>query len=533
MIRFVCPSCEQVLKVTDNHANQKVNCPKCGQRLLVPGPQPNRTILARPLAGPAAAPPEAPAAWSYRRGDKTHGPMAWEQLKALAASGQLKPDDLVWTRTMPQWAPARTVPGLMDAAAPRPKRGRGRGLLVGGLAAVALAALAIGGFVLAANRNAAPNPGGGSVVVVTPEPPKEPVKPGPVEEKPLTTVEIAERSKASVARVDTSSGGGTGFLVRPGVVVTNYHVVQGAVMEDVKVSFPSAGEKGKAAVGAQLLYEDRKRDLAVLRVATDLPPLKIAERYEWKAGEKIVVIGSPAANEITLENAVVEGLISTLVKMDGLPFYQINAAVNHGNSGGPLFDQHGQVVGVIARKAVRGRQEGMGFAIPLDDLKAALAKVDRQTAEAGEQAAAQHDLIVTSKLLAELCVANAAAMKVYGDRLQAARKAGTSLEAAFQQATFEINQALTQYFNQPVTLDALHEHHMKLIRGSIARIATDSRLPETHRAAFGKLVETHNAMRANLNNVGRPAFSERARELTNDLGAQIEALKTLLGLDEL
>ena len=168
---------------------------------------------------------------------------------------------------------------------------------------------------------------------------------------------------------------GHGLFVRPGILVTNSHVIAEELMGQVKVLFPSAATGGKEALASELLYEDRQRDLAILRVATSLRPLRLANQFTLRGGEKALVIGNPgitAGEHVTLENAVTQGLMSTETTLNGLKFYQLSATVNPGNSGGPVFDARGHVVGVVTRKAIGARQEGMGFAIPLSDVHAAL-----------------------------------------------------------------------------------------------------------------------------------------------------------------
>src|SRR5438094_6813316 len=104
MLRFCCPACKNVLSTPPEQAGTKINCPRCGQRLLVP--QPNKTLLgallpeekqAAACAAPAPAAPAPPQAhpWFFLRAGQRHGPVAWEQLRQLTAAGQIQPGDLV------------------------------------------------------------------------------------------------------------------------------------------------------------------------------------------------------------------------------------------------------------------------------------------------------------------------------------------------------------------------------------------------------------------------------------------------------
>ena len=90
----------------------------------------------------------------------------------------------------------------------------------------------------------------------------------------LSTADIVARCEPSVALIDGKAGSGTGFLVAPGILATNSHVIDGEFIGNLEIRFPSADEARKGPVQAELLYEDAKRDLAFLAVKTDLPALQ-------------------------------------------------------------------------------------------------------------------------------------------------------------------------------------------------------------------------------------------------------------------
>ena len=101
---------------------------------------------------------------------------------------------------------------------------------------------------------------------------------------------------------------GTGFLVRPGVIATNAHVIDGEFITNLRVRFPSAEKAQQGPITAELLYEDTRRDLAFLRVKSSLPPLRIATSYTFRKGEDVTAIGNPGAGgELILENAISRG----------------------------------------------------------------------------------------------------------------------------------------------------------------------------------------------------------------------------------
>ncbi len=202
--------------------------------------------------------------------------------------------------------------------------------------------------------------------------------------QPLTTAQIVARVDPSVALIRGKRALGTGFLVRPGLLATNAHVIEGEVINNLEVRFPAAGENSQGPIHAELAFKDPKRDLAFLRVKSDLPPLEIAQAYLFQKGDDVLIIGNPGVGaKLVLENAISRGVMSTRTTLDGQPFYQLGIAINPGNSGGPVIDLTGKVIGVASRKAAQ--LEGTAFCIPVEDLRAAMAKVESrpQTALAG------------------------------------------------------------------------------------------------------------------------------------------------------
>src|SRR5262249_12711593 len=155
----------------------------------------------------------------------------------------------------------------------------------------------------------------------------------------LTTAQIVAKWEPSVALVKGAGSSGTGFLVGPGIVATNAHVIDEEFVSSLEVRFPSAPEGQQGPLPAELLYEDAKRDLAFLRIQASLPAIDVAPSYKFQKGEDITVIGNPGlGDEIVLENAISRGVMSSKAVLEGMNYLQINMAINPGNSGGPVFD---------------------------------------------------------------------------------------------------------------------------------------------------------------------------------------------------
>ena len=163
----------------------------------------------------------------------------------------------------------------------------------------------------------------------------------------------------------TAQAQGSGFVYdTSGHVITNAHVVDGA--ESAKVRFADGKSYDATVVGV-----DASTDLAVLKVdapASALHPIGLADSSQVAVGDVVVAIGSPFG----LENSVTAGIVSALGRSMQAPngytitgAIQTDAAINHGNSGGPLLDLDGKVVGVNAQiESESGGNDGVGFAIP-------------------------------------------------------------------------------------------------------------------------------------------------------------------------
>ncbi len=200
---------------------------------------------------------------------------------------------------------------------------------------------------------------------------------------PMTDAEVYAANVNSVVAITTSgtagngywsqptSGAGSGFILTPdGYIATNYHVIQDA--EAVKVTLYS-GE----TYDARIISGEEDYDIAVIKIeAEGLKPVTMGDSTRLTVGERVLVIGNPLG---TLNFSQTGGMISSVnraIDVDGVPFnmIQTDASINPGNSGGPMFNQYGQVVGIVSAKytntASGASVEGLGFAIPINDVAA-------------------------------------------------------------------------------------------------------------------------------------------------------------------
>ncbi|WP_321845525.1 trypsin-like peptidase domain-containing protein [Paraburkholderia bannensis] len=158
------------------------------------------------------------------------------------------------------------------------------------------------------------------------------------------------------------TGSGSGFIVSPdGVVLTTAHVVDNA--QEVTVQLTD-----KREFKAEVVAVDPQSDVAVLQVnAHDLPSVKLGDSSKLRAGEPVLSIGSPDSFQNTVTTGIVSAASRTLPDGNAFPFFQTNVAVNPDNSGGPIFNRAGEVIGIAVQVySDRDRYSGLTFGIPID-----------------------------------------------------------------------------------------------------------------------------------------------------------------------
>jgi S1-C subfamily serine protease/Tfp pilus assembly protein PilF/DNA-binding beta-propeller fold protein YncE len=196
-------------------------------------------------------------------------------------------------------------------------------------------------------------------------------KPGEGDAKKLTAAEIYRKAVASVVLIKTGKGSGSGVCVGTrDFILTNHHVIDGdGAIEVYPFTLKDKEPVRMAAVRATVVFQSEKEDVAVLKLEKApeyLQPLPVAAASP-SAGDKVYAIGSPGLGKEILEQSISEGLVSSKSrKIDDVPYLQHSAAVNPGNSGGPLLDEFGRVAGIVTLKA---RLENVSFAIPVETIR--------------------------------------------------------------------------------------------------------------------------------------------------------------------
>jgi putative serine protease PepD len=196
----------------------------------------------------------------------------------------------------------------------------------------------------------------------------------------LSARDIYQRTSASVAQITATSPAGvatgSGFVVdAKGLVVTNAHVVDGA--GSLTVKFGDA-----AARPATLVGKDDSTDVALLRIdptGLALKPLSLGDSSKATVGDATYAIGNPFGLDRTLTTGVVSAVSRQLHSPNGSPIdgaIQTDAALNPGNSGGPLLDANGAVIGINSQIEGDGASTGIGFAVPSNTVRTVLAQLE-------------------------------------------------------------------------------------------------------------------------------------------------------------
>jgi putative serine protease PepD len=181
----------------------------------------------------------------------------------------------------------------------------------------------------------------------------------------LSVQSIYQLAYKGVVEITSSQGQGSGFVYDgSGHILTNAHVVEGSTSVSVKFW------NGKT-LNAQVVGTDASTDLAVLKVnapVSEVFPLSLGDSSKLAVGDTVVAIGSPFGLEGTVTSGIVSALHREMTSPNQFAIdnsIQTDAAINHGNSGGPLLDAQGKVVGITSQiESSSGGNEGVGFAIP-------------------------------------------------------------------------------------------------------------------------------------------------------------------------
>lgn len=166
---------------------------------------------------------------------------------------------------------------------------------------------------------------------------------------------------------------GTGFIIRnDGLIVTNNHVIESA--DTIKVSLdPNTKEEYEAKV----VGKDARTDIALIKIEAKkpLPVAALGSSSGVQVGEWVAAFGNPYGHAHTMTKGIVSAIGREISELNRFPFIQTDASINPGNSGGPLVNTRGEVIGV--NTAIDARAQGIGFAIPIDNVKTIVAQLEK------------------------------------------------------------------------------------------------------------------------------------------------------------
>lgn len=177
--------------------------------------------------------------------------------------------------------------------------------------------------------------------------------------KDIKTSDLIQKSVQAVVTIRTEGGHGSGFLISDdGYLITNFHVISGRHFIDVLLP-------NKIVLQSEVVRADQNLDLALLKLkGSGFSTLPLGDSDKIQPGEEVFAIGTPAY--IELGQSVSKGIISGIRKIEEKDYIQTDVKVNTGNSGGPLINLKGEVVGVIEWKLDAKGYEGLAFCIPIN-----------------------------------------------------------------------------------------------------------------------------------------------------------------------
>lgn len=169
-------------------------------------------------------------------------------------------------------------------------------------------------------------------------------------------------------------GLGTGFIIREdGLILTNNHVIENADQIGVQLT-----EKAEKIYEAKLIGSDKRTDIALIKITPEgkLPVASLGSSKDVEVGEWVAAFGNPFGHGHTMTKGIISSKGREIGEINKIPLLQTDASINPGNSGGPLVNTKGYVIGV--NSAIDARAQGIGFAIPIDEVKALIPQLEQK-----------------------------------------------------------------------------------------------------------------------------------------------------------
>ena len=191
----------------------------------------------------------------------------------------------------------------------------------------------------------------------------------------MALADLVKRVEPAVVQIMSSVGTGTGFIISEnGLVVTNAHVIGTDNYVGVRV-------EGSEPIGASLMGKDDVVDIAVLILAVreePYPTIQIGNSDRVSRGDEVIVIGYPLGEVLSGSPTITRGIVSAMGRSGVVSYLQTDAAINSGNSGGPLINYSGEVIGIVTSKIHQHGEsivEGIGLAVAQSELSNRLGRL--------------------------------------------------------------------------------------------------------------------------------------------------------------
>lgn len=476
--------------------------------------------------------------WFVKTGKGVSGPFSTSQMADFARTGKLGPAALVRSGHVGPWRPAKLVRSLLnvptESSSSSPASAARRDSIDPTWAfavAVVVGGTFLSSILLLIGLNLRAQPKQGVAVegfdrdpperTPAPERPRVnvlPEPPGPPKPGAFTLEGVMAAVAPSVALIKGESSSGTGFVIEPGVVLTNKHVIQTECIADLQVFFPSAANGLQGPQPATVIYKDPKRDLAFLRVNRTPTPLQMTVDHAFKRGQEITVVGNPAMTDgPTLINAVSQGIMSTEATLDGQHFFQMGVSINPGNSGGPVLDSDGTVLGVVTLRDPE--KQGLGFCIPPKEVADSIGQMKTVSDADLPKINEDHDFqVIVFQIAMRGTLAKVrmdSLVKAMARAVDSGGKPDDGIEAVQREAGPHVTS----------------QEQTEVLQESVTQIVRNARYPEATRQRLADLWATVQSMvsyaeqpRGNLS-----SYKEKVRELDDDFDRQFQPLRLIVG----
>lgn len=479
------------------------------------------------------------ADWYFRKGEKEYGPFSASALKKLVEEGRLTRECKLRRGEQGDWVPATKAKNLFKSKIDQHKRvaaapvAEGMPSYLCGLVGAAVLFL-VGILVYAVMPERPPAPKGAAVATakesgpVDPEseelPPPKPkkAKPKPVAGR-MSVEEIVAAAEPSVALVQGKWGSGTGVIVARNVIATNAHVIDDELIDSLEIHFPSAPEQDRGPHVAKLIYKDAKRDLALLSVPVKLRALKVSTLSALRRGQEAIAIGSPGIGDgKVLQNAISRGVFSTTTSLDDQEYLQFGIAINSGNSGGPILDESGSIIGIVTSKA--NQKEGLAFCVPPKHLREAVQASAKMNETQRAEIASRHEVEAVFGRLKMIGDVYKDSMRIYTISIELAIKNGLGIDDGISMAHSKVRDVA----------DAVKNRAGDDIKHAISRIAKDPHLSDGVRTKFVDLWSISLELRSYVEEPrgSLVTYRQKMHDLADSQERLLNSLRLLLGIEE-